>query len=189
MPSLWSQLLTPADRGQRSTNKASALMISDSSFILDATQLPMKYHFFEQPEESSVLGCYLLPSSASSLLSIPKKINAVVIVLDWKHPDQIVSSFFAAVARLKEVDHVALDLEAIFSHTQEFELAGVVASEATVSSSTFDSVKLPMEEGTLDRNKDIPLIVVVENVCAACLILVGLYAGFGERIRLSREHV
>jgi hypothetical protein len=145
-------------------------MISDSSFILDATQLPLKYHFFEQPEESSVLGCYLLPSSASSLLIIPKKIDAVVIVLDWKQPEKLVSSFFAAVARLQEVDHVQTDLEAVFRHLQERELAGVVASEATVSSSTFDSVKLPLNEGTLDRNKEIPLIVVVENVSVSHLI-------------------
>jgi hypothetical protein len=149
-------------------------MISDSSFILDATQLPLKYHFFEQPEESSVLGCYLMPSSASSLLIIiPKKINAVVIVLDWKKPEQLVSSFYAAIARLQDVDHVPMDLEAVVRHSQESELSGVVASEATVSSSTFESVKMPLGEGTLNRNKEIPIIVVAENVClnvSNCLV-------------------
>lgn len=168
MPSLWKQFLTPETTNNgsgKSINSATAVFITQNNCCSvlcsdESNLLPLKYYYLEAPEEAAVLGYYMLPSSAPTFASIPKQINSLVIVLDWKQPDKLLSSFFEAVSRLSDIDSLSIDLEAVFRHHQEVDLAkGIEAIPE------FSKVKIDLDKGTLDRNSSVPLIVIVENVC------------------------
>lgn len=161
MPGIWAQLSSTQSDTRSSTHTGTALILGSAEFLLDGGRLPLKYFYLERPDENAVLSCYVAPA-ASPLIAIPKSINTVAIVLDWKAPEHLLDYLLDAFQKLEAVDSVPSSVEAIFQESRkaysDMAMANIDLS-ATVSSSS-----APLGDGVLTQKPPVPIIVVVENV-------------------------
>ncbi|KAL3900811.1 MAG: hypothetical protein SGCHY_001063 [Lobulomycetales sp.] len=160
MPGIWAQLSSTQSDTRSSTHTGTALILGSAEFLLDGGRLPLKYFYLERPDENAVLSCYVAPA-ASPLIAIPKSINTVAIVLDWKAPEHLLDYLLDAFQKLEAVDSVPSSVEAIFQESRkaysDMAMANIDLS-ATVSSSS-----APLGDGVLTQKPPVPIIVVVEN--------------------------